>query len=215
MTKAKTSGRKSGTAAKPVAAKYPKEIVQEALQTTWVLKGYLKNVQLYHLRIGARLARVRDQKLYAALKHPTIEAYAQERLGLGRSSLYSYVNAYEWVAKSHPAWLKSKPKGFIPDLSDIGDLMWIEEELAKPDLAADRKAALEKLRRKGLSGKLLRSEVRPFRREPATPADRLEDFLTDLQNLRKEAAAISDIPPAALSELDSAIEILKKQNSSK
>ena len=58
---------KTKSATEPAA---PKTAVQEALEVTWVLKGHLKSLQIAYLRVGALLARVRDQKLYAALKHP-------------------------------------------------------------------------------------------------------------------------------------------------
>ena len=104
--------------------------VQEALEVTWVLKGKLKSAQIAYLKIGELLAQVRDRKLFAELKHPSIEDYAQERLGLGRSSLYQYLQVYDWVRESHPEWLEPKPKGFIPYLSGANELMWIEHTLA-------------------------------------------------------------------------------------
>ena len=52
-----------------------------ALQTTLVLKGTLKRVQLMYLRVGELLVKVRDEKLYAALKYVDMESYASERLG--------------------------------------------------------------------------------------------------------------------------------------
>ena len=100
--------------------------VQEALQVTWLLKGNLKNAQIAYIRIGKLLARVRDRKLYAALKHPDIESYAQERVNLRRTSLYRYLQVYDWIAKFHKDWLEPHPKGFIPDLNDTADLMWME-----------------------------------------------------------------------------------------
>ncbi len=50
----------------------PRKVVQEALQVTWLLKGHLKNAQLAYSRVGMLLARVRDEKLYAAIRHPDL-----------------------------------------------------------------------------------------------------------------------------------------------
>jgi hypothetical protein len=65
-------------------------LVQEALEVTWVLKGHLKNAQIAYLRVGRMLRDVRDRKLYAHLKHPDLESYAEQRLHLARTSLYKY-----------------------------------------------------------------------------------------------------------------------------
>ena len=51
-------------------------------------------------------------------------------------------------------WLQPKPKGFIPDLTDVDDLMWIENELKKANLSAEKRAALEGLDKKALAGDL-------------------------------------------------------------
>ena len=61
---------------------------QRAVQITFVLKGHLKNMQLAYLRAAALLARMRDEKLYRALKHESLEDYADVRLGLQRAALY-------------------------------------------------------------------------------------------------------------------------------
>src|SRR5439155_23502489 len=42
---------------------------QRAIQLTFVLKGHLKNAQISYLRVAAGLAQIRDQRLFAALKH--------------------------------------------------------------------------------------------------------------------------------------------------
>ena len=137
--------------------------VQEALQVTWLLKGKLKSAQIAYLRIGELLVRVRDKKLYAELKHADMEEYARERLQLGRASLFRYLQAYDWVSKSHPEWLKPKPKGYIPDMSDISDLIWIENELARKDLADSTRTALTAFQKKALEGGLRQSDLDPFR----------------------------------------------------
>ena len=137
----------------------PREVVQEALQVTWVLKGKLKNERMAYLKIGALLAQVRDQQLFSALKHPTIEDYAEGRLRLRRASLYRYLQVYDWVREFHPEWLLPKPKGFIPEFSDANDLMWIERTLKEGKLGKTAKAELEVLKAKGLDGTLKDDEL--------------------------------------------------------
>src|SRR5439155_25131410 len=39
----------------------------------FVLKGHLKNVQVAYIRVAALLAKVRDEKLYRALGHATMD----------------------------------------------------------------------------------------------------------------------------------------------
>ena len=185
-----------------------KETVQEALQVTWVLKGHLKNAQIAYLRVGALLVKVRDQKLYEALHHPDMESYAAERLHLGRGSLYRYLQVYDWVSANHKEWLDPKPKGFIPDLADVADLIWIEKQLAKPDLDAKARAELEKLREKGLSGDLRERDLREWRKKGRTDEDALKAFLSKLRLLQKEGADLKDMPPEVISDLEDAIEKL-------
>ena len=185
-------------------------IVQEALQVTWLLKGGLKNVQLAYIRVGKLLAQVRDRKLWEALKHPDIESYAQERLQLGRSSLYRYLQVYDWMVECHKDWLEPHPKGFIPELSDAADLMWIEGELAKKNLEPEKRAALEALRQKGLNGQLKDSDVAKYRRQ-ASPTDAgLKTLLSKLRALRRTAAQLAAMPPEAVADLDAAIHVIEK-----
>ena len=83
--------KKSGKpAAKRVLSEAGKA-AQDANQVTWLLLGNLKNIRKMYLTICIQLARVRDQKLYAALHYPDMEQYARDRLNLGRSSLYNYL----------------------------------------------------------------------------------------------------------------------------
>lgn len=204
---------RNGVAVKSMAVvtTHPKEIVQEALQTTFVLKGTLKRVQLMYLRVGELLVHVRDQKLYEALNHPDMESYAQARLGLGRASLYNYLRIHDWVVQSHPEWVKPKAKGFIPDLSDVGDLMWLEAELAKKSLTPARRKVLEELREKGLAGKLKRSEVNKVRKPDNTAKSGLQQMISRLRQDRNRAAKLEHIPAEVLSLLDSAIQILVQE----
>lgn len=102
----RTVKKKSAKAKKATKPKSPKQLAaQVAIQVNWELKGCLKNVQLTFLRAAKLLARMRDEKLYLLLLHPTIEEYADEHLGLRKSSLYKYLRAYDWVKAKHPDWL--------------------------------------------------------------------------------------------------------------
>jgi hypothetical protein len=203
-TQAKKSG-KSRTGAKPFG---PPEAVQQALQVTWLLKGHLKSARIAYLRIGALLARVRDEKLYAELKHPDIEDYAEKRLQLGRTSLYKYLEVYDWVSKYYPEWLQPKPKGFIPELYDVADLMWIECELAKKDLSPGRRTALEELRGKALTGNLAQRDIDKTRRSGTRVEDSLKSFVSKLRNLRLRGARLVNMPQEAITHIDAAIEII-------
>jgi hypothetical protein len=207
-TKTKNSG-KARSASKPFG---PPKAVQEALQTTWLLKGQLKNARISYLRIGALLSHVRNDKLYAELKHPDIEDYAEKRLQLGRASLYRYLQVYDWVSKYYPEWLQPKPKGFIPELYDVADLMWIESELARKDLAPSKRAALEDLKNKALNGQLTNRETDKIRRSGAKTEDSLKTLVSKLRNLRTRGARLVDMPQEAITHIDTAIEIIKNAN---
>jgi hypothetical protein len=186
----------------------PGAIVQEALQVTWLLKGNLKNAQLSYIRVGILLARVRDQNLYGALGHADMESYAEERLRLGRTSLYKYLQVHDWIGETHPEWLKPKPKGFIPDLTDTADLMWIERELARKELAPKTIAGLEELRKKTLDGQLLKSDLAPYRRQKNKSKEGRKAFLSKLRLLRRLGSQLAGMPPEVISHLDAAVEIL-------
>ncbi len=194
------------TAPRPVAK--AKTAAQEALEITWVLKGHLKNAQIAYLRVGALLSQVRDKKLYAALDHKDMESYAAERLRLGKTSMYRYLQAYDWVCKFHPEWLEPKPAGFIPDLADVADLIRIEEELARPDLAPGTKAALNELRQKGLDGRLREGELAKLQRQGRGGGQGLKSFLSRLRLLRQQGARVKDMPAEVIADLDAAIAIL-------
>ena len=198
MAKKETGVVKSGKAISPA---------QEALQVTFVLKGNLKRAQLMYLFIAKELADVRDRSLYAALGHKDMEDYAHQRLDLGRSSLYNYLHIYDWVSKSHPEWLGKNVKGRIPDLTDVGDLMWIEGALQHTDLAPAKRTLLEGLRKKALAGTLRQSELKAFRATEKPAKDQFAGFLKTLRELRKKAARIAGMPPEAISHLDAAINL--------
>ena len=184
------------------------KIVRKALQVTWQLKGQLKVARMAYLRIGATLIRVRDEKIFADLGHADLEEYAEKRLKLCRASLYRYLNTYEWVKGSHPEWLAKKPKGFIPDLSDAGSLMWIEERLKASDLSPEDRAQLESLRKKALAGELRQSELAEFRKK-GKKVDSLRAYLNKFRSFRTRCARIVGMPPEVVRCLDDAIELLQ------
>jgi hypothetical protein len=88
----------------PVAARVKRtpSPAQIAIRVTYVLKGHLKNARIAYVRAAVLLARVRDEKLWRALRHPTIEDYAQRRLGLRRTALYQYLRIHDWLRDYHP-----------------------------------------------------------------------------------------------------------------
>lgn len=190
-------------------------LIQTALQTTWLLKGTLKNARLSYIRVGVLLAKVRDEKLYVHLKHPDMFDYAEKRLHLGRTSLYQYLQVHDWIVKSHPEWLQPKPKGFIPDLSDAADLIWIETELARKDLDPKKRAILEALQKKALEGRLRQGELDPLRKREHTGKDGLKSFLSKLKFLRMRGAELANMPAQIIELLDTAIGILKNDNALK
>ena len=184
---------------------------QEALQVTWLLKGNLKNAQLSYIRVCVLLVRVRDEKLYAALKHPDMGDYAEKRLGLGQASLYRYLQVHAWIARNHKEWLQPKPKGFIPDLSDVADLIWIENELARKNLSAAKRVALEELKKKGLEGTLRDGDLAKVRRQGQKGIDTLRSFLSKLRKLRMRGSQLASMPAEVVTHLDAAIQILKNE----
>ena len=69
------------------------------------------------------------------------------------------------MARSHKEWLEPHPKGFIPDLSDTVDLMWIEKELKRKDITDQARTELEALRESALNGTLKETDLRKWRAE--------------------------------------------------
>lgn len=197
------------TARKTVRKSAKQMIVQEALQVTWVLKGHLKNAQLSYLRIGALLARVRERKLFAELGHANIEEYAEKRLMLKRSALYKYLQVYDWVAEFHKEWLKPKPKGVIPDLNDVADLIWIERKLAEKGLTKKTRAELMTMRTAALEGRLRDSDLEEWRGRGGRPENALKTFLSKVRTLRRRGAELKDLPADAIIHLDAAIESIR------
>jgi hypothetical protein len=183
---------------------------QRANQITYFLKGDLKRIQISYIRAGAKLAQIRDEKLYRALKHETLEDYAQKRLGLGRSALYRYLQIYDWVRKDHPGWLAKRPRGFIPELTDAYGLMWIEERLADEHLGPETRKELEVLRKKALEGRLTKEDIEEFRRRGEQRRASLTAVTASLHAIRRiRAAALADFPPNLLRDLDALLDRLK------
>jgi hypothetical protein len=167
--------------------------LQEILQITWRLNGDLKNLQLYY-----------------HMEHADIESWAWDHLGMSEPSLRRYLRIHDWVKAHHPEWLEKKVKGRIPDLSDIDDLMWIEEELGRKDLGEKKEKALKELHTKALDGTLKRSELRAFRKSGRKSMDGLRTFLSALRALIRRGAQLAGMPPAAITHLDAAVGIIEE-----
>jgi hypothetical protein len=185
---------------------------QRAAQLTWQLKGDLKNLQIARLRVAAMLARFRDERLYADLGCEDMEHYAKDRLKLSRESLYKYLRVYDWVKAHQPAWLEQHPKGFIPELSDIVDLAWIEKELADKNITEDRKDELLMLRSKAAKGELVQKDLGALRRRASKPAKSLRAFLSALRALVRRAAKLVRMPPEVIEHLEAAVSILENRD---
>lgn len=199
-------------ATRKAVPKSPKQIeVQKALETTWVLKGQLKSAQLSYLRIGSMLYEVREKKMDATLKHPSLEDYAEKRLGMRRSALYKYLQVYEWAKEFHPEWLGDKPKGFIPVLNDVADLMWIERKLQEKGLSSQTRSELETLRQEALQGTLKESDLAAWQKKgKRSQKTALRTLVSQVRTVRRHAAELKEVPPEVLTDLDAAIKILQE-----
>ncbi|MEI6167583.1 MAG: hypothetical protein WCS52_10335 [bacterium] len=113
------------------------------------------------------------------------------------------------MVEFHPKWLEPKPEGFIPELSDADDLIWIEKELSRVDLKPETKTALAGLQKKALEGQLRDGEIVPFQRRQNKKEGGLKAYLSKLRLLRKRAGELASMPPEVIAYLDRAIEILK------
>jgi hypothetical protein len=182
----------------------PPSPAQIAIQVTFVLKGHLKNVQIAYIRAASLLAKVRDERLWQALKHPTIEDYAAERLGLQRAALYRYLQIFDWLHAEHPAWLAPRPKGFIPELSDAYALMWIEQRLRDPHLEESLRRELDRFREKALVGRLTEREFRSLRDRGRVVIAPLRALVKRIRSVRRFASSVPKVPPATLEALDAA-----------
>lgn len=188
---------------------------QTANQITWQLLGGLKNIRKMYLQISILLAKVRDEELYAALHYPDMETYARDRLNLGKSSLYNYLMIHDWASKVHPAWLDPKVKGPKLDFSDVGDLMWIEKELSKPDISENKQAKLLELQQKAMDGNLRQTEVRQLKKSAKTVQNSLKGLVSRIRLIRKRANELANCPPEVITYLDAAIDLLNNENAVK
>jgi hypothetical protein len=195
---------------KPVEPQSPAQpTTTEVGRITGQIQAYIKNAQINFLHIGESLVDVRNRKLYEVLKDETLLIYADKRLHLGPASVYRYMRIYEWVKQYHPGWLASPVVGRIPDLSDIADLMWLDEELAKKELEPKKKAALEELRTKALAGDLPRSEVRAFRRGGRNVKGMYEKAISGLLSVRRQLSKSTNPPTDSIAHITAAIESLQ------
>ncbi len=190
----------------PVALASPEQVAQ---QVTKEIRQGLKKIAEEHIRVGVLLARVRDEKLYAALGNKNIVQYAKERLGIESSSLYAHLDAHDWIASNRPEWLEPNSTGFIPDQKDFESLVWIDERLARKDMEPATRAGLEALRAKAFTGKLTQDEVVAFKRSGNKIQDARRAYISKLRLIRMRGAALAGIPPEAIAHLDAAIEIVK------
>lgn len=183
----------------------PPSPAQRAVEITFVLKGHLKNVQLAYLRVAALLAKVRDERLFAPLKHPSMEDYAAKRLGLQRASVYRYLQIYDWAREFHPDWLARKPKGFIPQLTDAYALMWVEHHLKHPDLSEAMRRTLERVRAKALAGQLTLAEFQELQGHVGKHTTPLRSLLRSLRAAKRRASAVSGLPAEVSADLDALV----------
>lgn len=213
-TKKTARSRKKSSAKKRVFSPEGQR-AQTANQITWRILGGLKNIRKVYLQISVLLATVRDEKLYAALHYPDMEAYAHDRLNLGKSSLYNYLMIHDWASKAHPAWLDPKVKGPKLDFSDVGDLMWIEKELSKPYISENKQAKLLELQQKAMEGNLRQTEVRQLKKPAKTVQNSLKSLISAVRGVRNRAKKLANCPLEVIEHLDAAVEILSNDSALK
>jgi hypothetical protein len=189
--------------------KKPPTIAQRASQITFLLKGHLKNARVAYIRAAVMLARVRDEKLWQALRYPSMADYARDQLRLAEPTLYQYLRVHDWLKKSHPSWLAKRPKGFIPELSDVVSLQWIDQRLDGDSLEADLRKDLEGARRQALAGTLTYREFVALRARARKTLSPLRALLDRTRALRKTASRTARVPAAALAGYDAAIRSLE------
>lgn len=187
----------------------PSSPAQRAAQLTFLLKGHLKNARVAYIRAAVALAKVRDEKLWRTLRHPSMVDYAWKQLRLKESTLYKYLHVHDWLKKSHPSWLARRPKGFIPELSDVESLEWIEKHLGDADLDEALRKELERARGKALKGELSDREFRGLARRGRKKVTTLRSLLSRTRALRNEAAEVAKVPPKALVAYDEAIRAIE------
>jgi hypothetical protein len=183
---------------------------QIAHRLTWQLEGYIKRIQLMYILAGVQLAKIRDEQHWKALRHPTIEDWAQKRLGLSRAALYHYLQVHDWLKRDHPAWLAPKPKGFIPPLTGASALMWIEKKLRVRGLSESLRKDLAAMRAQALRGTLTDDEFRALRARVRGEVEPLRAMLARLKSLRRETGGVTDFPADAREALDEAIRAVER-----
>ena len=189
--------------------KRPLSPAQRANNIAYFLKGDLKNLQTAYLHAGAKLAQIRDEKLYLALKYPSMEEFAERRFGMRRTSLYRYLQIYDWARRRHREWFAKHPKGFIPELYDAYGLKWIEDRLDDPHVGPETRNELEILRKKALAGTLTQKELDAFRRHGEKRRDSLTAVAASFRADRRRLAALPDVAPGLVAEIDAFLDHLK------
>jgi hypothetical protein len=179
-----------------------------AEQLTTYLKAALQTVRVAYLNVGRLLDQVRNGRFFAELGYADIESYAEQRLRLGRSSLYKYLQVYDWVVLHHPEWFNPGPDTFIPDLNDAADLIFIEKELPRKDLADSTKKTLETLKVKALKGELKRKDLDPYRRRTSSNRDWRKGFLSLLRSVLQKGRKLKGMPPEVIDHLERSIDVL-------
>ena len=162
-----------------------------------------------YIRVAALLAKVRDEELYRALGHASMDDYADARLALQHAQLYRYLAVYDWIREFHRPWLARRPRGFIPELSDAQALMWIERRLAEPHLGDALRKELERLRAKALAGRLTRREFEDVRREGHASTPPLRAVLGTLRVARRRLASVPG-GSGLLAKLDALIQDVER-----
>jgi hypothetical protein len=179
-----------------------------AEQITTYLKSSLQTVRVAFLTVGRLLDQVRQGRFFALLGYADIESYAEQRLRLGRTSLYKYLQVFDWVVQHHPEWLDPGPDTFIPDLNDAVDLIYIEKELPRKDLADSTRKNLEALKEKALKGELKRTDLDPYRRRTSSNRDWRKGFLSLLRSVLQKGRKLKGMPPEVIDHLERAIDVL-------
>jgi hypothetical protein len=189
--------------------KKPPTPAERANQITFLLKGNLKNARIAYIRVAVMLAEVRDEALWKALHYPSLADYAEKQLRLAEPTLYKYLRVHDWLKKSHPSWLVSRPKGFIPELSDVVSLEWIEERLEDANLEPGLRKELEDARKRALVGTLSYRDFVALRSRAQKKLTTLRSILARTRALAKAALRVPNLPPAALDGYDAAIRALE------
>jgi hypothetical protein len=208
-TKSTTSEAKETQPATPKPKSPAQMAVQAAGKITGDLVCLLQTERKSFLHIGRLLTEVRDQRHFAALNHLSIEDYADEHLGLRKTSLYRYLKVYAWALEHHKEWLEVPLKVRIPDFSSIEGLLWVEQELEKKDLSAGRKKTLEDIQQKALDGKLRQKELRAVKARTNSTKEGDQNLISATRTLRKRyAQSVSVSAQKALPHFDEIISIM-------